>query len=347
MANNDKLRQIISNLQILSDLSSGMIDSEMYPVSFFSQAFDLIQKIQSDIQTLEADQVELFASQMKKHQALILSIHQQMRNISADSQEQKPAPKIVKTQTTNTPANESQKPVIENTIQQEQANPNQKAESPKKTSFFSRLGLYKDDKEKKAVNNVDENIRPTDVPQKNKPVTPPPTIIENPISVPEVKDEPELEQEIEKSEIKIPEKAVSDQDERIHTHTPANDVIQPSRPAPSQTSIEKNEPTELLQKKTANDNYAEKVANGNKSLNDAIEKNKLSDLRKAFSLNDRFRYRKELFAGNEEVMNKVITILNNKTSFKDSMTFLEDKLHWDFSNPIVKDFVKVLELRFL
>ena len=87
MANNDKLRKIISNLQILSDLSNSMIDSEMYPVSFFSQTFDLIQKIQSDIHTLEADQVELFASQMKKHQALILSIHQQMRNISPESQE--------------------------------------------------------------------------------------------------------------------------------------------------------------------------------------------------------------------------------------------------------------------
>jgi|GEM_PF-45627 len=359
MANNDKLREVISNLQILSDLSNSMIDSEMYPVSFFSQAFDLIQKIQSNIHTLEADQVELFASQMKKHQALILSIHQQMRNISPESQDQKPESETVATQTVPVPApdidkkqptptsaaNEVQKPETAETGEHEPEIPKQKDESPKKTSFLSRLGRSKDDKEKKTDENAIVPALSTETTDK-KPVTPPPAILENPISVPEVKqieEEPDSEPEIEKSEIRIPEKPV--QIERVQTNTHVKDVIQPSRPVPNQTQKEKNTPAEVT--KTANDSYAEKVANGNKSLNDTIEKNKLADLRKAFSLNDRFRYRKELFAGNEEVMNKVITILNNKTSFKDSMTFLEEKLHWDFSNPTIKDFVKVIELRFL
>ena len=81
MANNDKLKPIITNLQNLTDLVVRMKDAELYPVSFFSNAFDLIQKVQNDFHTLEADQVELFASQMKKHQDLITSIHQQVRNI--------------------------------------------------------------------------------------------------------------------------------------------------------------------------------------------------------------------------------------------------------------------------
>jgi hypothetical protein len=87
--------------------------------------------------------------------------------------------------------------------------------------------------------------------------------------------------------------------------------------------------------------------NASPSLNDAMEKRILSDLRRAFNVNDRFRNRRELFRGNEEVMNKVIAILNNKESYKDSIQFLEEKLHWDFSNPTVKDFIKVLEIRFL
>jgi hypothetical protein len=82
------------------------------------------------------------------------------------------------------------------------------------------------------------------------------------------------------------------------------------------------------------------------TLNDAIEKKKLSDLRKAFSLNDRFRYRKELFGGSEDAMNKVVGILNNKLSFDESISFLEQKLHWDFNDPTVKDFIKILENRF-
>ena len=346
MANNDKLKQIISNLQILSDLSNSMIDSEIYPVSFFSQAFDLIQKIQSDIHTLEADQVELFATQMKKHQALILSIHQQMRNISTDAQEQKHAPKVTAT-TEPAPTNDAKKPVIEKASQDKVDIPKQKDESPKKSSFFSRLGLYKEKNTAETENN--RPIQPTEEPKKNRVVTPAPAIIENPISVPEIKNsesDPKPEREIEKSEIRIPEKTVSTQNEKV-AGPPKKENPQPSKPAPSQAPKKESAPADPPAAKIANDNYAEKVANGSKSLNDAIEKNKLSDLRKAFSLNDRFRYRKELFAGNEEVMNKVIAILNNKTSFKDSIMFLEEKLHWDFSNPIVKDFVKVLELRFL
>ena len=349
MANNDKLRQIISNLQILSDLSNSMIDSEIYPVSFFSQAFDLIQKIQSDIHTLEADQVELFATQMKKHQALILSIHQQMRNISTDAQEQKHAPKVTAT-TEPAPTNDAKKPIIEKSSQSEVDIPKQKDENPKKASFFSRLGLYKE-KNTVETENIPAlpTIQPTEEPKKNKVATSAPAIIENPISVPGIKSsesDSKPEQKIEKSEIRIPEKTVSAQNESAVPPSEKEDT-RPSKPVPNQTPKIKNTTAEPLATKIANDNYAENATNGSKSLNDAIEKNKLSDLRKAFSLNDRFRYRKELFAGNEELMNKVITILNNKTSLKDSMMFLEEKLHWDFSNPIVKDFVKVLELRFL
>ncbi|MDR2913819.1 MAG: hypothetical protein LBV74_03140, partial [Tannerella sp.] len=115
---------------------------------------------------------------------------------------------------------------------------------------------------------------------------------------------------------------------------PAPKITQPTRPIPAETK--KSEPASPSVE-----------ANIPQSLNEAIEKKKLSDLRKAFSLNDRFRYRKELFGGSEEAMNKVITILNNKESFKESIVFLEQKLHWDFSDPTVKDFIKILEIRFL
>ncbi|MDR2472870.1 MAG: hypothetical protein LBD53_04790, partial [Tannerella sp.] len=87
MTNNEKLNQIISNVQALNALASSMTNAEIYPVSFFSKAFDLLQKIQSDVHTLEAGQVEMFETQMKKHRELILSIHRQTMNI-ADTSEQ-------------------------------------------------------------------------------------------------------------------------------------------------------------------------------------------------------------------------------------------------------------------
>ena len=247
MENNERLKQIVSNLQILIDLTNSMTDSEMYPVSFFSQAFDLMQKVQTDIHVLEANQVDMFATQMKKHQALILSIHQQMRNIVPEKE--------------------------------------------------------KMDK---------------------KPDKPP--VTEVPVSTTKPAEEP----------VKQPDKPATEAP--VQKVKPIEDaIIRPSTPASITKETEVNVPTPPSQV----------AANAPRSVNDLIEKKKLSDLRKAFSLNDRFLYRRELFGGSEDAMNKVIAILNNKATFTESVDFLEEKLHWDFSNPTVKNFVKILEIRFL
>ncbi|MDO4756514.1 MAG: hypothetical protein Q4A54_09230 [Parabacteroides sp.] len=82
-------------------------------------------------------------------------------------------------------------------------------------------------------------------------------------------------------------------------------------------------------------------------LNDILEKNNLSDFRKAFSLNDRFRFRRELFGGDEERMNKAIQDLNNLHSFEDSICYLNEELKWNVEDEAVADFIKLLEKRFL
>ncbi|MBE6302220.1 MAG: hypothetical protein E7085_10315 [Parabacteroides distasonis] len=82
-------------------------------------------------------------------------------------------------------------------------------------------------------------------------------------------------------------------------------------------------------------------------LNDLLEKNNLSDFRKAFSLNDRFRFRRELFGGDEERMNKAIHELNNLHSYEDSMAYLNNELKWNIEDEAVADFIKLLEKRFL
>lgn len=334
MANNDKLKQIVSNLQILTDLTNSMIGSEMYPVSFFSQAFDLIQKIQSDIQTLEVDQVEMFAAQMKKHQTLILSIHQQMRNISPDTPEQRSVAPInaAKPATPDhTPKPEAGKRVMAPGPEVSE----QGKAAPKKASFLTRLGIHKDEKgEEKA--NPDNTVKQTS------------PIIEEPIRVPEKKTVPVHKPMAEPVAEKKPvvEKPVAPS---TTTAPPVKKVIQPAMPATETPSHRTEHSAEVKKTKAmpAEVRPAPVEANATPLLKDVIEKKQLSDLRKAFSLNDRFLYRRELFGGSEEAMNKAITILNNKESFKESVDFLEEKLHWNFSDPTVKNFVKVLEIRFL
>ena len=301
MENNERLKQIVSNLQILTDLTNSMTDSEMYPVSFFSQAFDLIQKIQADIHTLEANQVEMFATQMKKHQALILSIHQQMRNIvpEKEQQVQKPAPPIIE-DSIKVPVKEAEvnKPVTEKEITEAVTEPSEEVPAAEKISVPA-----------------------------NKPAAKP--------AIP-VSEVPAQTEKPTEEPVKQPDEPIT----KVSTQTVKpieGPIIHPSNPEPDTTETVENAITPP----------PPSVVNAPRSVNDLIEKKKLSDLRKAFSLNDRFLYRRELFGGSEEAMNKVIAILNNKVSFSESVAFLEEKLHWDFSSPTVKSFVKILEIRFL
>lgn len=82
-------------------------------------------------------------------------------------------------------------------------------------------------------------------------------------------------------------------------------------------------------------------------LSEVLEKRNLSDFRKAFSLNDRFYFRRELFAGDEAKMNKVISDLNELQSYEESVAYLNEKLNWNIEDETVADFIKLLEKRFL
>jgi hypothetical protein len=88
------------------------------------------------------------------------------------------------------------------------------------------------------------------------------------------------------------------------------------------------------------------IAQPSVSLNEVLEKKNLSDFRKAFSLNDRFLFRKELFGGDEAKMNKVIADLNEMPSYEASVQYLHNQQDWDTENVTVAAFFKLLEKRF-
>jgi hypothetical protein len=76
-----------------------------------------------------------------------------------------------------------------------------------------------------------------------------------------------------------------------------------------------------------------------------VQEKNLPDIRKAFSLNDRFRFRRELFGGNEGQMNKVMTKLNGIRSYEEAIAYLRDELEWNMEDEVVVDFVAFLEKR--
>lgn len=89
------------------------------------------------------------------------------------------------------------------------------------------------------------------------------------------------------------------------------------------------------------------IENVNLSFNDILEKKNLSDIRKALSLNDRFRFRRDLFGGNEGKMNESIETLNHISSYEESIDYINKNLHWKTDDVAASDFIKMIEKRFL
>lgn len=221
MANKEKMDYLLLDIRELETLIAGMRDAEVYPVSFFSQTFNLTHKILKDLHSLEAAQIEMLRKQMEEHQALLKSIPHQVAE---------PMPEIPRIE------------IIE------------------------------------------------------EPKTPIPEVL----LVPETK-----EIQPEQSAYIVPEPVAETQQKAATTERPG-----------------------LF-------------------LSDLLDKKNLSDFRKAFSLNDRFRFRRELFGGNEERMNKAIAELNNIHTYEDSVTYLNNELKWNIEDEAVADFIKLLEKRFL
>ena len=228
MANKEKIDYLLLDIKELETLIAGMRDAEVYPVSFFSQTFNLTHKILKYLHSLETEQIEMLRKQMEAHQALIQSLPNPVATAAPAPEEYKP---------------EGKEPEV-----------------------------------------------------KEEPVA-------EPVIVPEPKMEPVQEVIIEKTEI----------------------VTEQSEPPHKSVTSEKQ----------------------SVFLSDILEKKNLSDFRKAFSLNDRFRFRRELFGGNEEKMNKAITDLNDIHSYEESVTYLNNELKWNIEDEAVADFIKLLEKRFL
>lgn len=236
MGDKEKMDYLLVDIRELEKLVASMRDAEIYPVSFFSQAYTTTQKIVDNLQSIEADQLALFKEQMEKHRALIKKAERLEAEAALVTQMQEQ-------ESNYEPVQEMELPSVEE------------------------------------LNEEEESV-----------ATPAAATV-------------------------VAEKTVSE---------PAASLSSASSHA---TTLEQSLPHSI-------------------SLNEVIQKKFLADFRKAFSLNDRFRFRRELFGGDEGRMNEAISDLNELQSFEESITYLDKKLKWNVEDEAVADFIKLLEKRF-
>lgn len=82
------------------------------------------------------------------------------------------------------------------------------------------------------------------------------------------------------------------------------------------------------------------------TLDEALQRSMSRDLRKAFSLNDRFRYRRELFGNSDVEMNDTLNLVETMHSYSEAEEFFYGDLEWDSESPEVKDFMAVIKNHF-
>ena len=70
------------------------------------------------------------------------------------------------------------------------------------------------------------------------------------------------------------------------------------------------------------------------------------DLRRSISLNDSFRFSRELFNGDNEQMNRVIEQISEMSSLETAVAFLGSKVDVNEENEAMVDFMEILKKYF-
>ncbi len=146
-------------------------------------------------------------------------------------------------------------------------------------------------------------------------------------------DEDEIEEECEEEEPAIVE---TDIVVETQEQTPEPEVVVKT-PVSVADSIETK--TSLID--TLNNNTEDK------SIATSIAKKKINDIKTAITIADRFRFQRELFAGNGEKMMQTLTNINLISSLEMAQDYISKHFSWDPTNQSTIDFMDLVERRFL
>jgi hypothetical protein len=90
----------------------------------------------------------------------------------------------------------------------------------------------------------------------------------------------------------------------------------------------------------------EKESAANGFLGDKIGKTLFTDLKKSLSLNDRFRFQRDIFAGNAYLMEETLDYLSDLHSLDESIGYLNAHFYMNWEDESVVAFREILEKRF-
>ena len=93
-------------------------------------------------------------------------------------------------------------------------------------------------------------------------------------------------------------------------------------------------------------NRGEPSDGGVMTLGDKMTMHRAKELRKALSLNDRFRFRRELFGNKDVEMNNTLNLIDAMTDYAEAREYLLQDLGWSYEEPVVQEFMELVERHF-
>lgn len=91
----------------------------------------------------------------------------------------------------------------------------------------------------------------------------------------------------------------------------------------------------------------DRLSNEDNSVSNNLANQKVDDIRLAINIGDRFRFQRELFGGNGEVLNKTLSYLNQLSKFSEAESFLKSKFGWGDDNVYAEEFLQIVKRRYL
>lgn len=93
-------------------------------------------------------------------------------------------------------------------------------------------------------------------------------------------------------------------------------------------------------------NRGEPMDNEFITLGDKMTARQAKELRKALSLNDRFRFRRELFGNSDVNMNDTLNLIDTMSDYNEVLEYLVQDLNWSTDELVVQEFLQLVERHF-
>lgn len=93
-----------------------------------------------------------------------------------------------------------------------------------------------------------------------------------------------------------------------------------------------------------NDSLAEKAFS---SIGTKIEQSPITDIKRAINLNDRFRFQRELFNGDNQLFNNTLQAINELNNIDEAQELISSTFNWNYEEAITQEFIQLIHRRFI